>query len=349
MIRRGSLRLCCVVPDCSWWWFSEPSLGGFLGVFSGPCSWGFDGGNSCEPFAVLLPLIPLSNPQVKGLDCGVFGVLGLEVFLRVDFWFILIEWVLGTELLAKGSPQCTPTIPKVSLWSVERIGWSIGGRVEFFPRAVFFPTIQAKTGLTGFTLWAVEKGFRARKSLLRYGFFCLDVERLLRCFGFLGSFWTKSVWPVCPLNRSGLTGFRKRPDRFGLPAAMSCVFPLRVCCGCWLGLAPRFSSTLVAAWTWQEKLAEVNEWNRVHRPNSWIEFLSAPIHSPLLSGSPFRSFRHLLVLEQTRGYIFFFSLSYVQKISYLLWKMIEIFFDTSTRSWRPPKIILPVASWLLQF
>jgi hypothetical protein len=54
-------------------------------VFLGPCSWGFHGGNSCEPFVVLLPLIPLPNPRVKGLNFGVFGVLGLEVFLRVDF------------------------------------------------------------------------------------------------------------------------------------------------------------------------------------------------------------------------------------------------------------------------
>jgi hypothetical protein len=46
---------------------------------------GFDGGNSCEPFVVLLPLIPLPNPQVKGLDFGFSGALGLEVFLRVDF------------------------------------------------------------------------------------------------------------------------------------------------------------------------------------------------------------------------------------------------------------------------
>jgi hypothetical protein len=150
MIRRGSSRLCCVVPGCSRWWFSEPSLGGFLGVFSGPCSWGFDRGNSCEPFVVLLLLIPLPNPQVKGLDFGVFGVLGLEVFLRVDFQFPLIAWVLGTELLAKGRPWGTPTIPKVSLWSVERIGRSIGGRFEFFPRAVFFPTVQAKTSVTSF-------------------------------------------------------------------------------------------------------------------------------------------------------------------------------------------------------
>jgi hypothetical protein len=64
---------------------------------------------------VLFPLIPLPNPQVKGFNFGVFGDLGLEVFLRVDFRFLLIEWVLGTELLAKGSPRCTPTIPKVSL------------------------------------------------------------------------------------------------------------------------------------------------------------------------------------------------------------------------------------------
>jgi hypothetical protein len=63
----------------------DPSLGRFLGVFSGLCSWGFDGGNLCEPFVVLLPLIPLPNPQVYGLDFGGFGVLGLEVFLRVDF------------------------------------------------------------------------------------------------------------------------------------------------------------------------------------------------------------------------------------------------------------------------
>jgi hypothetical protein len=69
----------------------------------------------CEPFVVLLPLIPLPNPRVKGLDFGVFAVLRLEVFLRVEFRFLLIEWVSGTELLAKDSPRGTPTIPKVSL------------------------------------------------------------------------------------------------------------------------------------------------------------------------------------------------------------------------------------------
>jgi hypothetical protein len=33
---------------------------------------------------------------------------------------------------------------------MERIGRSIGGRFEFFPRVEFFLTFQTKTGLTGF-------------------------------------------------------------------------------------------------------------------------------------------------------------------------------------------------------
>jgi hypothetical protein len=64
---------------------------------------------------VLWAVIPLPNSRVKGLDFGGFGVLGLEVFVRVDFRFLFIEWVLGTELLAKGSPRGTPSIPKASL------------------------------------------------------------------------------------------------------------------------------------------------------------------------------------------------------------------------------------------
>jgi hypothetical protein len=37
-----------------------------------------------------------------------------------------------------------PTIPKVSPESVERIGRSVEGKFEFFPRAEFFPIVQAK-------------------------------------------------------------------------------------------------------------------------------------------------------------------------------------------------------------
>jgi hypothetical protein len=61
----------------------------------------------------------------NGFDLGVYGGFHGKMFLMVYFRFLLIDWVLGTELLAKGSPRVDPTIPKVSLLSVERIGRSI--------------------------------------------------------------------------------------------------------------------------------------------------------------------------------------------------------------------------------
>jgi hypothetical protein len=65
---------------------------------------------------VPLCLVTLIQQTLRnGFDLGVFGGFFGKVFLRVDFRFLLIEWVLGIELLAKGSPQGTPTIPKVSL------------------------------------------------------------------------------------------------------------------------------------------------------------------------------------------------------------------------------------------
>jgi hypothetical protein len=149
MIRRGSSRLCCVVPGCSWWWFSEPTLGGFLGVFSGPCSWGFNGGNSCEPFVVLLPLIPLPNPWVKVLDFGVFGVLGLEKFLAGFLRFLLIWQVLVDKILAMDSSWGVPTIRKVLFNSVERFGRSKFRFGGVDPRVLFIPSCPGYTGLTG--------------------------------------------------------------------------------------------------------------------------------------------------------------------------------------------------------
>jgi hypothetical protein len=44
-----------------------PYLGDFLGVLSGPCSWGFDGRNLWEPFVVLWAVIPLPNRELRGL------------------------------------------------------------------------------------------------------------------------------------------------------------------------------------------------------------------------------------------------------------------------------------------
>jgi hypothetical protein len=72
-------------------------------VFSGPCSWGFGGGISCEPYVVLLPLIPLPNPRVKRLVFGVFGVLGLEEFLVGFLRFLLIWQVLVDKIMAMDS------------------------------------------------------------------------------------------------------------------------------------------------------------------------------------------------------------------------------------------------------
>jgi hypothetical protein len=44
------------------------------------------------------------------------------VFLRVDFQFVLIEWVLGTELLAKVANEVSRLSPKSQLDS-----WNVSG------------------------------------------------------------------------------------------------------------------------------------------------------------------------------------------------------------------------------
>jgi hypothetical protein len=68
-----------------------------------------------EDLVPLCLVILIQQTLRNGFDLGDFGGFHGKVFLRVDFRFLLIEWVLGTELLAKGSPRGTPTIPKVSL------------------------------------------------------------------------------------------------------------------------------------------------------------------------------------------------------------------------------------------
>jgi hypothetical protein len=55
----------------------------------------------------LVPLYLVTLTQQthrNGFDLGTFGGFHGKVFLRVDFQFLLIEWVLGAKLLAKGSP-----------------------------------------------------------------------------------------------------------------------------------------------------------------------------------------------------------------------------------------------------
>jgi hypothetical protein len=82
----------------------EPFLGDFLGVFLRPFSWGFGGECMHEPFMALFPLIPLPNPLAKGLDFGVFGVLGLEEFLVGFLRFLLIWQVMVDKILAMEYP-----------------------------------------------------------------------------------------------------------------------------------------------------------------------------------------------------------------------------------------------------
>jgi hypothetical protein len=86
-------------------------------------SWGRFGAISLRDscwitYEVLVPLcfvILIQQTLRNGFDLCVFGGFHGKMFLRVDFRFLLIEWVLGTELLSKGSPRGSPTIPKVSL------------------------------------------------------------------------------------------------------------------------------------------------------------------------------------------------------------------------------------------
>jgi hypothetical protein len=91
MIRRGSSRPCCVVPGCSWWSFSEPSLGCFLGCFR-DLALGDLMGEIC------------GNPSwFFELDFGVFGVLGLEEVLAGFLRFLLFGQVLVGLNLAMDS------------------------------------------------------------------------------------------------------------------------------------------------------------------------------------------------------------------------------------------------------
>jgi hypothetical protein len=92
-----------------------------LGVFL----WGIFLDVTYEDLVPLCLVILIQQTLRNGFDLGDLGGFHGKVFLRVDFRILLFDWVLGTELLAKGSPRGAPAIPKVSLWSVEQIGRSI--------------------------------------------------------------------------------------------------------------------------------------------------------------------------------------------------------------------------------
>jgi hypothetical protein len=82
--------------------------------------WGrfFEGFLLDVTFEDLVPLCLVTLIQQtlrNGVDLGAFGGFHGKVLLRVDFRFLMIEWVLGAKLLAKGSPRGAPSTPKVSL------------------------------------------------------------------------------------------------------------------------------------------------------------------------------------------------------------------------------------------
>jgi hypothetical protein len=118
-------------------------------VFSGPCSWGFVGGNLWEPFVVLWPVIPLPNSWVKGLDFGVFSVLGLEEVFAGVLRFLLIWQVLVDKIMAMDSSWGVPIIPNVLFKFVERFGRSKFGFGGVDPLVLFIPSCPGYTGLTG--------------------------------------------------------------------------------------------------------------------------------------------------------------------------------------------------------
>jgi hypothetical protein len=72
--------------------FRDLSLGDLVGNVCMNSSWFF------------FPLIPLPNSRAKGLDFGVFSVLGLEEFLAVFLQFLLIWHVFVDKILAMDSP-----------------------------------------------------------------------------------------------------------------------------------------------------------------------------------------------------------------------------------------------------
>jgi hypothetical protein len=95
------------------------------------------------------------------------------------------------------------------------MGRSIGGSVEFFPRAVFFRTIQAKTGLTGFPNRSDRfSPVGCREWFLSKEVFVAPWLHLFRCGKALEVFWVFGE----VLDKIGLTGLPNRSDRFPLPA-----------------------------------------------------------------------------------------------------------------------------------
>jgi hypothetical protein len=98
---------------------------------------------------------------------------------------------------------------------VERIGRSIGGRFQFFPRVKFFPTVQTKTGLTGFpnrsdrfSPVGCSEEFLSKEVSVGLWLFLFKGGEALEEGRVFGEF----------LDRTSLTGLLNWSDWFPLPA-----------------------------------------------------------------------------------------------------------------------------------
>jgi hypothetical protein len=207
MIRRGSSRVGCVFPVCSFWWFSEPFSSWFSWSIIRPFSLGFGGGCMLEPFVALFPLIPVPNPWAKGLDFWVFLALGLEAFL-VGFLRFLSSWQDSVDQMAMECPWGVPTIPKVLCNTLERFGRSGVGFGGVDPRVLFIPSgpawpvwpVQRPCGFClGWTSWWVPC---CPELLLFQVLFVLELGRLI---------WV--LWGFVAL--AGLTGVLHQCDAPG--------------------------------------------------------------------------------------------------------------------------------------
>jgi hypothetical protein len=77
---------------------------------------------------------------------------------------------------------------------VERIGRSIGGRFEFFPRVEFFPTVQTKIGRTGsdrFSPVGCREDFLSKEVYVVLWLFLFKGGEVLEAGRVFGSFWTE--------------------------------------------------------------------------------------------------------------------------------------------------------------
>jgi hypothetical protein len=99
---------------------------------------------------------------------------------------------------------------------VEQIGRSIAWSFEFFLRVVFFPTVQAKTGLIGFP----NLSDRFRPVGYREGFLSKGVSAALWLLLFKGGkalevFWVPGSFGKF-LDKTGMTGLPNQSDWYPL-------------------------------------------------------------------------------------------------------------------------------------